>query len=170
MAIQKSTSVSGPAGVRVDFSRAELIKFNKDIKRYISEFGEKKANTMLVRLVRKHPYKEARAILVAKAGGRGALESKGLIIAKEKNSGATASYLMGGGRAKKNVHGFLAHWVELGTSGIVRDGGKRYKSGQRYRAEKKGIHFLRDSAKNTSVVMFKDMNKRIDRAFKRLGK
>jgi hypothetical protein len=157
-------------GVRVDFSQAEFLRFEKDVKRFVSEFGEKKLETVLRRNVTKIPFREAKAILTAKTSGTGKLAESGLLVAKERNSGATASMLIGGGRAKKHEHGFMAHWVELGTSGIVRDGGNRYKSGTRYRAPQRGIHFLERSAEGTKDELFGAVQKSFDRAFKKLGK
>lgn len=157
-------------GVRVDFSQAELFKFQKDVKFFVTQFGEKKMETLLRRNVTKYPLREAKAILANNTQNSGSLEDRGLLVTKEKGTSDTASLLMGGGRGKKNVHGFLAHWVELGTSGIVRDGGDRYKSGQRYRTETKGLHFLENSAKNTSAELFNAVTKSMDKAFRKLGK
>ena len=158
-------------GARIDFSKAEIFKFEKDVKLFVSKFGEKDLEKKLRSAVRRFPLKEARAILAQEAqGGSGSLEDKGLLITKEKGSNASASLLLGGGRAKKNIHGFIAHWVELGTSGVVRDGGTRYKTGTRYRAPTKGIHFLERSAENTRDQVFNSLQKSFDKAFKRLGK
>ena len=156
-------------GVQVEFSRAEQLKFEKDIMRFQREFGRQKTEALLRRNVRKYPLKEARGILAAETQGTGKLEKKGLIVAKEKG-GEDISFLMGGGRGRKHEHGFIAHWVELGTSGIVRDGGQRYKSGQRYRAPQEGVEFLQRSAEGTKDQLFGSLQKSIDRAFRRLGK
>lgn len=158
------------AGVRVDFSRAELFKFEKDIKRFVSEFGEKKLETLLRRNVTNIPLREAKALLAQRTHNSGLLASSGLMVAKEKGSNASASMLVGGGRAKTKKHGFIAHWVELGTSGIVRDGGEKYKSGQRYSKGTEATHFLEDSAKNTKGDLFASVEKSFARAFRKLGK
>lgn len=158
-------------GVQVDFSKAEIFKFEKDIKRFVAEFGEKDLEKKLRSAITRYPLREAKAILAQEAQtGSGSLEDRGLLVTKEKVSNASASLLMGGGRAKKHIHGFLAHWVELGTSGIVRDGGERYKSGERYRSPTKGIHFLERSAENTRGQLFDSLTKSFDKAFRRLGK
>jgi len=158
-------------GVRVDFSKAEIFKFEKDVNLFRVTFGEKLLEKKLRSAVNRYPLKEARAILAEEAqGGTGALEDRGLMVTKEKGQRDTASLLMGGGRAKKRLHGWLAHWVELGTSGIVRDGGKKYKSGQRYKAPTKGIHFLERSAEDTRGPVFASLEKSFAKAFRKLGK
>jgi len=157
-------------GVRVDFSKAELFKFEKDVILFTSQFGERKMGTLLRRNVTRIPLREAKAILANNTQGSGSLEDRGLLVTKEKGNKDTASLLMGGGRAKKNIHGFIAHWVELGTSGIVRDGGKKYKSGQRYRSSTPGLHFLEKSAENTSGELFASVQKSMDKAFRKLGR
>jgi len=158
-------------GIRVDFSQKKILDFEKDMKRFVAEFGEKKAEQRLRNAVTRYPLKEARSILANEANdGSGALEDKGLLVTREKQSQYTGSLLMGGGRAKKHTHGFLAHWVELGTSGVVRDGGSRYKSGDKYRAPTRGIHFLERSAEGTSNQLFDSLQKSFDKAFKKLGR
>lgn len=158
-------------GVRVDFPQKVLLDFKKDFIRFAAEFGEKKAASVLRGAVSRYPFREAKAILAQEAqGGSGSLEDRGLLVTKEKGTQETGSFLMGSGRAKKNIHGFIAHWVELGTSGIVRDGGQRYRSGDRYRSPTKGIHFLERSAENTKGQVFDAMTRSFDRAFKKLGK
>lgn len=158
------------SGARVDFAKAELFKFEKDVKLFVNEFGERKLETLLRRNVTRIPLREAKAILANNTQGSGSLEDVGLTVVKEKGTTSTASLLMGGGRAKKNIHGFLAHWVEFGTSGIVRDGGKKYKSGQRYSSGYAGIHFLEKSAENTSGQLFASVQKSFDKAFRKLGR
>lgn len=158
-------------GVRVDFSQQEILRFEKDFKKFVSKFGEKKAAQVFRNAINRYPLKEAKSILANEAGGgSGSLEDRGLIVTKEKGSQETGSFLMGGGRAKKNIHGFIAHWVELGTSGVVRDGGERYKSGQRYRSATAGIHFLERAAKDTSGQVFEAVNKAYRKPFNQLGK
>jgi hypothetical protein len=158
-------------GARVDFSKKEIFKFEKDIKLFVAEFGEKALGSKLRSAVNRYPLREAKAILAQEAQtGSGSLEDRGLLVTKEKGGDSSASLLMGGGRAKKNIHGFIAHWVELGTSGIVRDGGERYKSGTRYRSPTKGIHFLERSAENTKEQMFASVQKSFDKAFRKLGR
>jgi hypothetical protein len=158
-------------GVRVDFSKSEIFKFEKDVKLFVNEFGERDLERKLRSAVRRFPLKEARAILAQEAQtGSGSLEDRGLIIVKEKGSNVSASLLLGGGRAKKYIHGFIAHWVELGTTGVVRDGGQRYRSGTRYRAPQPGIHFLERSAENTRDQVFNSLQKSFNKAFRKLGK
>jgi len=157
-------------GARVDFSKAELFKFEKDVKLFVSEFGEKKLETVLRRNVTKIPLRESKAILAQKTQGTGLLANEGLLVTKEKGNKDTASLLMGGGRGRKYKHGFIAHWVELGTTGIVRDGGKKYKSGQKYRPKQEGIEFLQKGAENTRNELFNALEKSFAKAFRKLGK
>ena len=156
-------------GVRVDFSKSEIVKFSGDINRFVRQFGEGSFEKIMRSAVRRIVLKEARGILAQEAqDGSGSLEDKGLLVTKEKGSDE-ASILLGGGRAKRNIHGFLTHWVELGTSGVVRDGGDRYKKGTRYRAPTKGIHFLERSASTTKDTVFKSITKTMDKRFRNLG-
>lgn len=157
-------------GTRVKFDRATISKFNKDMKMFVKQFGEKELEKKLRSVVTRVPLRESKGILAQEAqGGSGSLEDRGLLVTREKNSDASASILIGGGRAKKNIHGFMAHWVELGTSGIVRDGGVKYKSGTRYRSPTKGIHFLERGAENTKNQVFGSIEKSFAKAFKKLG-
>jgi len=156
-------------GVKIDFNKDEIVKFSGDVNRFVSQFGEKSFEKILRSAVRRIVKKEAQGILAQEAqDGSGSLEDKGLLVTKEKGSD-DASILLGGGRAKRNVHGFLAHWIELGTSGVVRDGGDRYKKGTRYRAPTKGIHFLERAASTTKDTVFKSITKSMDKRFRNLG-
>ena len=154
----------------VTIDRQELNKFNRQIKEFSNQFGEKQIGILFRRQVGRFPLKEARAILATETHGTGALERKGLLVAKEANSRGEASFILGGGRAEKYEHGYIAHWVELGTSGIVRDGGVRYKSGQRYASPRAGINFLERAAKRSERPLFEATVKGMDKKFKKLGK
>lgn len=153
----------------IELSKAEVLRFNRDVNRFSNAVGEKKLAALLRRNVKKFALTEARNILATETDNTGKLEALGLLLTKEKGT-KDPSFLIGGGRGRKYPHGHIAHWVELGTSGIVRDGGDRYKSGQRYRSATKGIHFLERAAENTEPVIIKNMTLAIDRAFKRLKK
>jgi len=156
-------------GEGIELSRSEVFKFEKDVNRFIKEFGEAKFESRLRKQVTLKPLKEARAILAQETDNSGYLEATGLRVVKESGTD-DISILLGGGRGRKYKHGFLAHWVELGTSGVVRDGGRRYKKGTAYRAPTEGIHFLERAAENTRDEVFAALTKSMDRAFSKLGK